>query len=84
MRERPYHQHDPIAATARSLPGQWVLVGDYTGRGSAMVTAQKIRSGQFVAYQPGAAYETEVRRVGEARPEVWVMYVGVPAEEAGL
>lgn len=80
MGNRPYISHKPIAAACRTQPGQWVLVGPYSGRGSAMVMAQKIRSGQFVAYQPGGAYETEVRGVGDPQPEVWVMYVGVPVE----
>lgn len=81
MDRRPYHQHPPIADEAQKHPGAWVEVGPYAGRASAMVTAQKIRSGQFPAYQPGGAYETEVRGVHGVEPVVWVMYVGVAAEE---
>ncbi len=79
MDRRPYHQHPPIAAQAREHPGVWIRIGPYAGRASAMVTAQKIRSGQFLAYRPGGAYETEVRGVQDAEPVVWVMYVGVAA-----
>ena len=81
MDRRPYHQHPPIAARAQTHPGVWVEVGPYNGRKSALVMANKIRTGQVLAYL-GGAYEVEVRGVDQVEPVVWVMYVGVRAEEA--
>ena len=77
MTSRPHIHHRPIAAQARTHPGEWVYVGTYSGRASAMVTANHIRTGRLVSYLPAGTYEAEVRGDERPEPEVWVMYVGV-------
>lgn len=76
MTSRPHIHHRPIAAQARTHPGEWIRVGMYSGRPSAMVTANHVRTGRLVSYLPVGAYEAQVRQELWPEPEVWVMYVG--------
>ena len=76
MGDRPHIHHKPIAAACRQQPGQWVLVGTYGGRTSAMVTANHVRTGRLASYLPAGAYEAEVRGDERPEPEVWVRHLG--------
>lgn len=71
---RPHINHQPIAAACREQPGTWIRVGTYTGRASAMVTANHIRTGHLASYRPSGAYDAEVRNVTQPEPEVWARY----------
>lgn len=80
MTSRPHIHHRPIATQARTQPGEWVYVGTYSGRPSAMVTANHIRTGRLVSYLPAGTYEAEVRGDERPEPEVWVRWVGDGSE----
>ncbi len=77
---RPHIKHPPIAAACRVRPGEWIRVGTYGGRTSAMVTANHIRTGRLVSYLPVRAYDAEVRGDERPEPEVWVRWVGAGSE----
>lgn len=82
MKRKKYANHKAIVAEAQVAAGEWVYATTYPSTDTARSIASSItRPGKnhLTAYEPVGAYEAETRMVDDGT-DVWVKYVGVPAE----
>jgi hypothetical protein len=81
-RTRADHRH--AAATARQLPGTWVLAATYGSSQSATSAAWHVRTGnaRMPAYQPAGAFESRTELTQDGA-DLYVRYVAPqPAQGA--
>ncbi|MEH0417897.1 hypothetical protein [Streptomyces sp. B21-083] len=75
--ERRSVDHFSVAASLRTRPRTWGLVGDYRSSSSAQSVASTIRGGvgNIAAYRPSGSFEARVARLSDGS-RVEARYVG--------
>lgn len=70
--------HSLVAAQLRLRPQEWACIDTRSSTTSAANTAHSVRTAKIRSYAPAGAFEAHARTVA-GRHEVWVRYVGEPA-----
>ncbi|MGW6292437.1 hypothetical protein [Streptomyces sp. NPDC055058] len=67
--------HALAAATAREMPGQWVLAATYNARATAVSSALQVRTGERLPhYRPAGSFEARYE-VTQDGADLYVRYV---------